>query len=68
MKIKSDSVSSHWKKIWFCLISQKKNLILSHLIKKKLILFHFTKKKSHSVLILSQVRIRTEQKILILMI
>ena len=62
---KSNSVSFHKKKIWFCLISWKKNLILSHLIKKKLILSHFIKKKSHSVLILSQVRIRTEQEILI---
>src|SRR5438034_136924 len=37
MKIKSDSVSSHKNKIWSCLISLKKNLILSHFIKKKLL-------------------------------
>ena len=65
---KSGSVPSHKKKIWFCLISQKKNLVLSHLIKKKLILFHLTKKKSCSVLVLFQIRIRTGQKILVLMI
>ena len=65
MKIKSDFVSSHWKKIWFCLISQKKNLVLFHFIKKKLILSHLTKKKSCLILILSRIRIRTGQKILI---
>ena len=48
-KKKSDSISSHWKKIWFCLISWKKNLILSHLTEKNSILSHLTEKKSDSV-------------------
>src|SRR5437762_9199731 len=70
MKIKSDSVSSHENKIWFYFISLKKNLILSHLTKKKSdsVSFHQKKsdsvsshkKKSNFILILSQIRIRTE--------
>ena len=43
IKNEYDSVSSHQKKVWFCLISSKKNLILSH----------FTEKKSCLILILT---------------
>ena len=73
MKIKSNFVSSHWKKIWFCLISWKKNLILSHLISQKsdfipvLIScqvwtesFCFELISSHSDFMLKQNKIRTE--------
>ena len=58
MKIKSDSVSSHKNKIWFCFISLKKNSVLPY----------FIKKKSHSVLILTQNRTRSEWEILVLVV
>src|SRR5438034_10030921 len=45
----SNSVSSHENKIWFCLISLKKNLILSHLMKKKSSSVSSHQKKTDSV-------------------
>jgi len=45
----SDSVSFHENKIWFCLISLKKNLILSHLTKKKSDSVSSHQKKTDSV-------------------
>src|SRR2546429_228771 len=42
--------------------------VSSHLMKKNLILSHFIKKKSCLILILTQNRIESEQKILILVI
>src|SRR5687767_11287290 len=58
IKKKADSVLSHKRKIWFCLISLKKNLILFHLIKKR----------SCLILVLIQNRIESEWEILILVI
>ena len=54
MKIKSDSVSFHENKIWFCLISLKKNLILSHLTKKKIWFCFISLKKNWFCFILQK--------------
>src|SRR5436190_1459294 len=61
MKIKSDSVSFHKNKTWFCFISLKKNPVLSHLTKKKTgsVLSHKKKILSHSDSVSNQNQNRT---------
>ena len=65
---KKNPVLFHFTEKKFDLISLKllSSSVSSHFMKKNLILSHFTEKKSHFILILTQNRTESEQKILIL--